>query len=89
MGRRWERGLLYVGPRDETSSAQLDVAMSITPKCASRTRQSLLMRALHTLNVGPKGTLVPLSVREFEGAIPQAPQATPLCLLPCSLPPGW
>ena len=36
-----------------------------------RTKKSLLMRALHELNVGPKGQLVPLSVREFEGAIPQ------------------
>eukprot|EP00966_Prymnesium_polylepis_P291298 6728258-Prymnesium_polylepis.1 len=28
---------------------------------SGRTKQSLLMRALHELNVGPKGTLVPLS----------------------------
>ena len=33
--------------------------------------KGLLLRALHQLNVGPKGTLVPLSVRPLEGAIPQ------------------
>jgi len=42
--------------------------------------KGLLMRALHELNVGPKGTLVPLSVRPLEGGIPQVvrvPEVTP------------
>lgn len=33
--------------------------------------KGILLRALHQMNVGPKGTLVPLSVRPFDGAIPQ------------------
>ena len=40
-----------------------------------------VMRGMHQLNVGKKGTLVPLSVRELPGAIPQIvrlPEAQPL-----------
>jgi hypothetical protein len=33
--------------------------------------KGLLLRALHQMNVGDRGTLVPLSVRPLEGAIPQ------------------
>ena len=36
-----------------------------------RQGQGLIMRGMHVLNVGRKGTLVPLSVREIPGAIPQ------------------
>ena len=40
--------------------------------------KGLLMRGLHQRNVGPKGTLVPLSVRPLEGAIPQVVSLPPL-----------
>ena len=40
--------------------------------------RGLLMRALHQFNVGSKGTLVPLSVRPLEGAIPQVVRVPPL-----------
>ena len=36
-----------------------------------RQGQGLIMRGMHVLNVGRKGTLVPLSVREVPGSIPQ------------------
>ncbi|KAL1512156.1 hypothetical protein AB1Y20_005424 [Prymnesium parvum] len=44
----------------------------------SKTKQSLLMRALHELNVGKSGTLVPLSVKRIDGAIPQVVKLPPL-----------
>jgi len=36
-----------------------------------RQGQGLIMRSMHVFNVGRKGTLVPLSVREIPGSIPQ------------------
>jgi hypothetical protein len=49
--------------------------------------RGLLMRALHKLNVGSRGTLVPLSVRPLEGAIPQVVRVPPLA--PPAAPPGY
>lgn len=40
--------------------------------------KGLLVRALHMLNVGHKGTLVPLSVRPLDGAIPQVVAVPPV-----------
>mmetsp|Transcript_24329 Transcript_24329/g.72531 ORF Transcript_24329/g.72531 Transcript_24329/m.72531 type:complete len:522 (+) Transcript_24329:97-1662(+) len=50
---------------------------------SSGDERGLLMRGLHQLCVGPRGTLVPLSVLPMEGAIPQIvslPPAAPLLL---------
>jgi hypothetical protein len=40
--------------------------------------KGLLMRVLHHVNVGWRGTLVPLSVRPLEGAIPQVVKVPPV-----------
>ena len=49
--------------------------------------KGLLMRALHQLNVGRRGTLVPLSVRPLDAGIPQVVRVPELA--PTDGPPGY
>ena len=49
--------------------------------------RGLLMRALYTLNVGRRGTLVPLSVRPLDAGIPQVVRLPELA--PTDGPPGY
>ena len=49
--------------------------------------KGILMSALHLMNVGKKGTLVPLSVRPLDGAIPQVVRVP--ALAPADPEPGY